>query len=83
MGRGGAALGRCWCWGSSCSLPHSGGFVWRLLVLAVGLPVLCVVLALVESALAKMRLLRVPRLLAIGSGLCLLGLITWFLGGGA
>jgi formate hydrogenlyase subunit 4 len=64
-------------------VPHPSGFWWRLLVLVVSLPVLCVLLALVESALAKMRLLRVPRLLMIGSGLCLLGLITWFLGGGA
>jgi formate hydrogenlyase subunit 4 len=64
-------------------VPHPGGFWWGLLVLAIGLPVLCVVLALVESALAKMRVLRVPRLLVIGCGLCLLGLVTWFLGGGA
>ena len=63
-------------------IPHPIGFWWRLLVLGVGLPVFCVVLALVESALAKMRILRVPRLLAVGSGLCLLGLLTWFLGGG-
>ena len=64
-------------------VPHPIGFWWRLLALAVGLPVLCIVLALVESALAKMRVLRVPRLLAIGMGLCLLGLVTWFLGGGS
>jgi formate hydrogenlyase subunit 4 len=63
--------------------PHPAGFAWRLVILVVGLPVLCVVLALVESALAKIRLLRAPRLLAVGSGLCLIGLITWFLGGGA
>ncbi len=63
--------------------PHPGGFWWRLVILFAGLPILCVVLALVESALAKMRLLRAPRLLAIGGGLCLLGVIAWFLGGGA
>jgi formate hydrogenlyase subunit 4 len=63
--------------------PHPASFWWRLVVLAVGLPVMCLVLALVESALAKMRILRVPRLLVVASGLCLLGLITWFVGGGA
>ncbi|MHB8868782.1 MAG: respiratory chain complex I subunit 1 family protein [Thermoleophilia bacterium] len=62
-------------------LPHPSAFAGRLLVLAVGLPVLCFGLALVESWQAKMRLLRVPRLLAMGAAFCLLGLITWFAGG--
>lgn len=62
-------------------VPHPAGFVWRLLILAVGLPVLCFVLAVVESAQAKMRVLRVPRLLAAGGVFCLLGLVAWFIGG--
>jgi formate hydrogenlyase subunit 4 len=61
--------------------PHPASFVARLLVLAVGLPVLCAMLAVVESWLAKMRLLRVPRLLAVGAGLCFLGLFSWLIGG--
>jgi formate hydrogenlyase subunit 4 len=61
--------------------PRPLGFTGRLVVLVVGLPVLCVVLAVVETWLAKMRLLRVPRLLAVATGLCLLGLITWLIGG--
>jgi formate hydrogenlyase subunit 4 len=61
--------------------PRPVGFVGRLVVLAVGLPVLCAMLAVVETWLAKMRLLRVPRLLAVATGLCFLGLITWMIGG--
>lgn len=62
-------------------LPHPSAFAGRLVVLAVGLPSLCLGLALVESWQAKMRLLRVPRLLAVTAAFCLLGLITWFAGG--
>lgn len=62
-------------------LPHPVVFAERLLVLAMGLPVLCFGLALVESWQAKMRLLRVPRVLAATAAFCLLGLITWFMGG--
>jgi formate hydrogenlyase subunit 4 len=62
-------------------LPHPTSFTGGLLVLAVGLPALCVALALVESWQAKMRLLRVPRLLATGAALCMLGLVAWFAGG--
>jgi formate hydrogenlyase subunit 4 len=61
--------------------PRPVGFIGRLLVLAVGLPVLCFMLAIVESWLAKMRLLRVPRLLTVAAGLCFLGLFTWLIGG--
>jgi formate hydrogenlyase subunit 4 len=61
--------------------PRPAGFVGRLIILVVGLPVLCGLLAIVETWLAKMRLLRVPRLLAVATGLCFLGLITWLMGG--
>lgn len=61
-------------------LPHPAGFVGGLAVTALGVPLMCVALALVESWQAKMRLLRVPRLLATGAGLCLVGLVVWFLG---
>jgi formate hydrogenlyase subunit 4 len=61
--------------------PRPVGFVGRLVVLVVGLPLLCGALALVETWLAKMRLLRAPRLLAVATCLCFLGLITWLMGG--
>jgi formate hydrogenlyase subunit 4 len=61
--------------------PHPLGFVWRVVILVVGLPVLCAVLAVVESWQAKLRLLRVPRLLGVGAGLCFLGLLSWLIGG--
>ena len=61
--------------------PHPASFVWRLAILVVGLPVLCLALAVVETWQAKLRLLRVPRLLGVGTGLCLLGLVIWLIGG--
>jgi hypothetical protein len=30
-----------------------------------------------------MRILRVPRFLAAGAVLCVIGLVSWFVGGGA
>ena len=42
----------------------------------------CGALALTETWIAKMRILRVPRLLAGGSLLCVLGLASWFIEGG-
>jgi formate hydrogenlyase subunit 4 len=62
-------------------MPHPAGFVPRLAVLAVSLPLLCVTLAVIETWQAKMRLLRVPVMMGIGSALCMLGLISWFAGG--
>jgi hypothetical protein len=48
------------------------------------MPVWCVLLAVVESTQAKMRLLRLPLFLGAGGAVCLLGLIGWFtVGGGA
>ena len=62
-------------------LPHPASFAGGLLVLVLGLTALCAALALVETWQAKMRLLRVPRLLATGGALCVLGLVAWFAGG--
>jgi formate hydrogenlyase subunit 4 len=62
-------------------LPHPATFGGQLLALVVELPVLCIALAFVESWQAKMRILRVPRLMATGAALCLLGLVAWFAGG--
>jgi hypothetical protein len=46
-------------------------------------PALCLVLALVESTQAKMRILRVPLFLGAGGAICMLGLTAWLAGGGA
>ena len=64
-------------------LPHAGPFWLRLLTLAASLAVLSAALALTETWLAKMRILRVPPLLAAGGALGLAGLVSWFLGGSA
>ena len=61
--------------------PHPLGFAPRLAVLTVALPLLCIGLAVVETWQAKMRLLRVPLMMTVGSMLCVLGLISWFVGG--
>jgi formate hydrogenlyase subunit 4 len=68
---------------SELFLPHPGPFAARLGVLLVSLPVWCAVLALVESTQAKMRILRVPLFLGAGGAVCLLGLASWFAGGGS
>ncbi len=69
--------------GAELFLPHGGSFWVRLATLAVALPALCAALAVTETWQAKMRILRVPRFLAAGAGIALLGLVSWYLGGGA
>ncbi|MEZ5102511.1 MAG: NADH-quinone oxidoreductase subunit H [Thermoleophilia bacterium] len=80
-----AAAARHWVMGvlaASLFLPHAGGFDWQLLALALSLVGVCVALAVTETWLAKMRILRVPRFLAAGGALGLVGLVSWWLGGG-
>ena len=48
--------------------------------LVAGVAVLCAALALTETAQAKMRILRVPALLAGGCLLALVGLVSWLVG---
>ena len=55
-------------------LPHPPGVWWQLGTLPVVLVALCAALALVETLLAKMRVLLVPRLLALGAVAALLGI---------
>lgn len=62
-------------------LPHWGGFWPQLAWQAAGVAALCAALALTETALAKMRILRAPGLLAGGCLLALVGLVSWLLGG--
>lgn len=78
-----AAAARLWIMGvliCGLFLPQPEGFWARLAVLAAGLAVLCAALAATETAVAKMRILRVPQFLAGGAALCLVGLAAW-LGG--
>jgi formate hydrogenlyase subunit 4 len=62
-------------------LPHPRGFAGGLAALAGGLLVLCVGLAITETAQAKLRILRVPSLLAVGSVVALVGVGSWIAGG--
>jgi formate hydrogenlyase subunit 4 len=55
-------------------LPHPPGVWWQLGMLPVVLVALSGALALVETLLAKMRVLLVPRLLALGAVAALLGI---------
>ncbi len=68
--------------GCELLIPHPGPFAAQLAVLAGGVLVLSVALAVCETVQAKMRILRVPMVLASGAALCLLGLASWFAGGG-
>lgn len=50
---------------------------WNTLALAVSVTAFCAVVALVETSLAKMRILRVPVLLGAGVATCMIGLASW------
>jgi formate hydrogenlyase subunit 4 len=58
-------------------LPHPESIWGQLGVLPAWLVVLCLALALTESLVAKMRILLVPRLIAVGAAVALLGIVTW------
>jgi formate hydrogenlyase subunit 4 len=60
-------------------LPHPGGVWGQLATLPVVLAALCGALALTETLVAKMRILLVPRLLAVGAAVALLGIVVWLL----
>jgi formate hydrogenlyase subunit 4 len=80
-----AAAARHWVFlvlGAQLFLPHWGGFALRLGLIALGVAVLCVALALAETAQAKMRILRVPALLGVGAVIALAGVGTWIAGVG-
>ena len=61
-------------------LPHGGGLAARLGLLAAALLALCWLLAAVETAQAKMRILRAPALLGLGAAIALTGAGTWIAG---
>jgi formate hydrogenlyase subunit 4 len=58
-------------------VPHAQSVWLQLALLPVVLVVLCAALALVETLVAKMRILLAPRLLAIGAAAALLGVLSW------
>jgi formate hydrogenlyase subunit 4 len=58
-------------------LPHPDSVWAQLATLPVALIALCAGLALTETIVAKMRILLVPRMLAAGAGIALLGVVTW------
>jgi formate hydrogenlyase subunit 4 len=60
-------------------VPHAQNVWLQLALLPVALVVLCGALALVESLVAKMRILLAPRLLAVGAAAALLGVLTWLI----
>lgn len=62
-------------------LPQFGPFAVRLMLSALGIAALCGGLALVETAMAKMRTLAVPFHLAAAAAITLIGIGTWFIGG--
>lgn len=62
-------------------IPLPAGALWSILGLAVAAAALCVAIALVETSLAKMRILRVPLLLGAGMATCVIGLASWIAGG--
>jgi len=61
-------------------LPHPSGAWWQLGLLPIVLALLCALLALVETLVAKMRVLHVPRLLAVASVVALLGIAARLVG---
>jgi formate hydrogenlyase subunit 4 len=58
-------------------LPHFTDPWAQLAVLPLTLVLLCVALALIETLVAKMRILLVPRLLGVGAAVALLGIVSW------
>ncbi|RDI75325.1 Formate hydrogenlyase subunit 4 [Gaiella occulta] len=57
-------------------LPHPRGTWWQLVLLPLSLALLCGVLSVTETLLAKMRILLVPRLIGVGAAMALLGIVT-------
>jgi formate hydrogenlyase subunit 4 len=60
-------------------LPHATSVWWQLAALPFVLLALCAGLALTETLVAKMRILLVPRVLAAGAGVALLGVVALLL----
>lgn len=63
-------------------LPTTGAFAPRLGIAFASVAALCMAIAVVETVLAKMRILRVPLVLSGAGVLCLVGLVSHLTGGG-
>jgi formate hydrogenlyase subunit 4 len=61
-------------------LPHAASVASQLVELPAVLLALCGLLAGLETAVAKMRILVVPRLMGVGSAVALLGVAAWLAG---
>jgi formate hydrogenlyase subunit 4 len=68
--------------GAELFLPHWGAFATRLALLVVGVAGECAILALAETAQAKMRILQVPALLGLGCAVALAGAVSYVAGVG-
>jgi formate hydrogenlyase subunit 4 len=68
--------------GAELFLPHPRAFGAGLAMLGLELIALCAALATVETAQAKMRILRVPALLGVGCAIALAGAGLWIAGVG-
>jgi formate hydrogenlyase subunit 4 len=66
---------------SQVFLPHAHRVWLQLALLPLVLVALCGVLAITETATAKMRMLLVPRLLTVGAAAALLGIASWLVQG--
>jgi len=66
--------------GAQVFFPHAANPWWQLAALPLALAVLCAGLAVVETLVAKMRVLLVPRLLGVGAVAALLGIATHLAG---
>ena len=64
-------------------MPHGRAFAAGVGLLVVGVVALCAALAVIETAEAKMRILRVPALLGFGCVIALAGAGLWVGGVGA
>jgi formate hydrogenlyase subunit 4 len=62
-------------------LPHPASFAGALGLMAAGVAAGAAALAVLETAQAKMRILRVPSLLGLGCLVALAGVATWGAGG--
>lgn len=74
-----AAAARHWIFlmlAAALFLPHPAGLAATAIATALWIPALCGGLALVETVVAKMRLLRVPALLGAGSAVAVIGLVS-------
>lgn len=62
-------------------MPTGGSATWGVAAIAACVVALCMALAVVETLVAKARILRVPALLGVGFAVCVIGLASAVFGG--